>query len=581
MQGIPPYIRFFGVRETDLMASPKGPEKTKISFWDLVRKASEKSVRRRPGFTSAWVEDVSRDEPRDSRENVYAKIEIHSNSGGSERCYALTPAEFGLDHHSLEKIKESIANLELEPPPSSVMDDETRLRRYVERRVMRELKKNRSGKNPINDQVLSRICGQYTIGLGVLEHLLRDERVQDVYVDPPLSTNPVHLTIGGMTDPELEGSYPTNVILTEEEVRRIVSILRYTSGRPFSEANPVLECDMPVFNSRVTAVSPPLSPGGISLAIRKHSHDPWTLLRLISSGSLTPRAAAFLDLCIDGRSTMLIAGPRGAGKSSLLGALLFNVDPSTRIITIEDTPELPVKHLTEEGFNVLGLTVEGDGKQSTDKALRTALRLGESVLVMGEVRGPETRTLYEAMSAGTAGSAVLGTFHGDSAESVYKRTVEDLGVSPGSFSSTDLVIVCGLVQPKGRRTRYRRVVQVSEYIKKGKPGRFRDLFCFDSDTGSLLMDDDISSSETFSRIASIWGMNRRELFSELDVRTKVLEQARDTLDESEMEKPSSMVKVLNALRDAREELALEKGPDSDLIGKWKVKMSWEGEAWEI
>jgi type IV secretory pathway ATPase VirB11/archaellum biosynthesis ATPase len=579
--GQSPFIRFFGVREIILMSAPKGPKKSGDKFWDLVRKACKKSVRRRPGFTSAWIRDVSLVEPRDSRENVYTKIEIHSNRGGSERCYVLTPAEFGLDHSSLEKIMESISSLESEPPPSSVMDDEARLRRYVERRVMRELKKNPSGKNFSSDQVLSRICGQYTIGLGVLEHLLRDERVQDIYVDPPLSTNPVHLTLGGMTDPELEGSYPTNVILTEEEVERIVSILRYTSGRPFSEANPVLECDMPIFNSRVTAVSPPLSPGGISLAIRKHSHDPWTLLRLISSGSITPRAAAFLDLCIDGRSTMLIAGPRGAGKSSLLGALLFNVDPSRRIITIEDTPELPVRHLTEEGFNVLGLTVEGDGKQSTDKALRTALRLGESVLVMGEVRGPETRTLYEAMSAGTAGSAVLGTFHGDSAESVYKRTVEDLGVSPGSFSSTDLVIVCGLVQPKGRRTRYRRVIQISEYIKKGKPGRFRDLFRFDSDAGALVMDDDISSSETFSKIASIWGMSLKELLSELDVRTRVLEQAGDILDESEIEKPSSMVKVLNALRDAREELGTDEEPEFGIIGKWKKKMSFEEEAWEI
>jgi hypothetical protein len=135
--------------------------------------------------------------------------------------------------------------------------------------------------------------------------------------------------------------------------------------------------------------------------------------------------------------------------------------------------------------------------------------------------------------------------------------------------------------PKGRRTRYRRVIQISEYIKKGKPGRFRDLFRFDSDAGALVMDDDISSSETFSKIASIWGMSLKELLSELDVRTRVLEQAGDILDESEIEKPSSMVKVLNALRDAREELGTDEEPEFGIIGKWKKKMSFEEEAWEI
>jgi type IV secretory pathway ATPase VirB11/archaellum biosynthesis ATPase len=564
------------------MAEPKGPRRSGNGFWHLIRNASTSNCRRRPPFAGAWIKQQDLGSIEDSRENIYVRIDLHSSRGGSERCYMIRPAEFDLDYTSGQSLLGSIEKLNENPPPSSVMEDEGRLRRYVERRVLRDLTSDSVENGATDQKVLSRICGQYTVGLGVLEHLLRDERIQDIYVDPPSDTHPVHVTMGGMGNPELEGSYPTNILLTDREIERIVSILRYTSGRPFSESDPVLECDMPHFNARVTAVSPPLSPGGISLAIRKHSHDPWTLLRLISAGSIDTMAAAFLDLCIDGRSTMLIAGPRGAGKSSLLGALLFNVDPSRRIISIEDTPELPVNQLTEEGFNILGLTVKGDGKQSTDKALRTALRLGESVLVLGEVRGPETRTLYEAMSAGTAGSAVLGTFHGDSSKSVYKRTVEDMGVSPGSFSSTDLVVVCGLVQPRGRRIRYRRVVQISEYIKSGKPGRFRDLFIYNPATNRLEMEDGIEGSDTIGRIGGMWGMDTKEMKSELEARASVLEQACRILEEGEREKPSSMVKVLNALRDAREELSLRKAPlDKDeLLRGWEKLMVAEEEEWE-
>jgi type IV secretory pathway ATPase VirB11/archaellum biosynthesis ATPase len=369
------------------------------------------------------------------------------------------------------------------------------------------------------------------------------------------------------------------VFLEGREVERLISILRFTSCRPFSEADPVLECDLSLFKARITAVSPPLSPGGISIAIRKHSHDPWTLLRLIGSGSIDSHAAAFLDICIDGRSTMLIAGPRGAGKSSLLGALLFDIDPSSRIITIEDTPELPLSQLKSEGYNVLGLTVEDEGRSTAEKALRTALRLGESVLVLGEVRGPETRILYEAMSAGTAGSSVLGTFHADSSSSVYKRAVNDLGVSPGSFSATDIVVICGLVQPRGLRTRYRKVVQISEYQKTGEPGRFRDLFVYDPDIGGLVPSQDISSSFTLRRISSLWGLEPREILEDLQTRRLVFDHALGNANHHLISRPETMVRVLNTLREAREVTKGEKGPR--LFKEWKKRIDFgNSEDWD-
>ena len=558
-----------GTPDTDRKAKASG-------FWKLISRAAEASLMKRPPFSGSWLLDRDPENIEDPRENLYVRTELHVPEGGSERIYSISPKEFSLSKHDLQRISRSISDLGSTPPGSSIMEDEKRLRRYVERRVMRALSSGREGSNEGDLQVLSRISGQYTVGFGILEHLLRDERVQDIYVEPPFASSPVHLTIGGMKRPELDGPYSTNIILDQSEVSRMISILRFTSGRPFSEADPVLECDMPQFNARVTAVSPPLSPGGISLAIRKHSHDPWTLLRLIGSGSLDAYSSAFLDLCIDGRSTMMIAGPRGAGKSSLLGALLFDVDPSTRIITIEDTPELPLEQLTSEGYNVLGLTVEGDGKASADKALRTALRLGESVLVMGEVRGPETKTLYEAMSAGTAGSAVLGTFHADSSISVYKRAVEDLGVSPGSFSATDIVVVCGLVQPMGLRTRYRKVVQISEYIKIGPHGRFRDLFLYDPKKGSLAPTSDLPDSDTVRRISSLWGISRRELMDDVDLRRRIMEYALDVLDPTEISRPSSMVRVLNTLRETKE--LSSDGTRGSLFKEWKKRFV-RGEEW--
>lgn len=477
--------------------------------------------------------------------------------------YSSDPYEYVMGRDEVAQVLSILDHLRENPPPQPILDDELKLRSYIEKRAQSRL--SRTGSVP-GERVplLARICAQYSSGYGALEHLLRDERVQDIYVDPSPGHHSVRVSLGGLKDPGLEGIYPTNLQLTRSEVERIVSILRYTSERPFSEANPVLECDLGLYNARATAVSPPLSPAGVTIAIRKHSHDPWTLMGLVLNRTLSPLCAGFLSLCVDGRCTILIAGPRGAGKSSLLGALLFEVDMSQRAIVIEDTPELPISALNELGYKVLGLTV-GQGKVSTpEKALRTALRLGESVLVMGEVRGPETRVLYEAMSAGTAGSSVMGTFHADSADAVYKRAVDDLGVPPGSFSATDLVVVTGLVRPGGKRARLRRVVQVAELIKTGEVGRFRDLFTYDPRTDSLVPAKGLATSSVLKRIGSTWGMDPLGMESEMGLRSRAMESALETLGPEGARKPSITALYNASFREVREEM-VDGGKPTDAI----------------
>ena len=268
---------------------------------------------------------------------------------------------------------------------------------------------------------LAEILAKYTAGLGIIEILLNDPNVEDVFVDAPAGRTAVYVTIAAR-----EAGHQrcvTNISLTEEDREALLARFRFESGRPFSEAMPVLETNLEAFRARVTVVGRPLSPEGLAMALRRHSPDPWTLPRMIRAGSLTPLAAGLLSFLIDGRSTILIAGSRGAGKSSLLGALLFEFSRNQRILTIEDTLELPGPQLQDLGYKVQSLYIEsalgGKGEMSAEEALRVCLRLGESAIVLGEVRGQEARTLYEAMRAGTAGSAVLGTIHGNTSTTVY------------------------------------------------------------------------------------------------------------------------------------------------------------------
>src|SRR3989338_8593492 len=121
--------------------------------------------------------------------------------------------------------------------------------------------------------------------------------------------------------------------------------------------------------------------------------------------------------------------------------------PKVRQIVIEDTLELPVNQLRDLAYNIESLKSRSvitrvETEISPDEALRTALRLGDSSLIIGEIRSLEAKVLWEAMRIGALSSVVAGTIHADSAYGVFDRVVNDLGVPPTSFKATDIVCIC-------------------------------------------------------------------------------------------------------------------------------------------
>ncbi|HSV42521.1 MAG TPA: type II/IV secretion system ATPase subunit, partial [Methanomassiliicoccales archaeon] len=354
---------------------------------------------------------------------------------------------------------------------------------------------------------LAQAVVRYTIGLGLLEHFLLDDRVEDVYMDAPGAENRWHVVLSGIGERSTVRA-ETNIFGSDLEAAGLVSRLRQHSLKPFSEAIPVLETDVPGYDARATVMGPPLSPHGHALAFRRHSRRPWTLLRLVRQGALSVSSAALLSFLIDGRSSMLVCGPRGAGKSSLLAALLFEFHPNQRIVTIEDTLELPVRQMQQLGYKAQSILVrpglDRSVDESADEALRVSLRLGESALVMGEVRGREARTLFESMRTGKAGSSVLGTVHGESARSVFERTVHDLGVAPEAFCATDLVITLGLIRWQGSQRQERKVTELAEVRKDSTPGGFEQMMADIQDLEGLA---DRPHFHLIERVANGWGMS--------------------------------------------------------------------------
>ncbi len=507
---------------------------------DILRR----STLTRPGFSGCWVDP----HPPEKGDKLItynlgpSKVTLYHIPNEIDILYHLELADYHLNRDEVELLHLTRDELMEYYPKRLALQHLSHTRHVVRemaqrlmQRVARESGIQLSGSAASRVQRFSELADiltRHLVGLGALEILLSDPHLQDLYIDAPASENPIHLRIGGFNSQGVGDKCITNVTVTDEEAEALLSRLLLDSGKPFSEAMPVLETDLREYNIRVTAIGKPLSPHGIAMALRRHATDPWTLLKFMSQNALNPLTAGLLNFLIDGRSTILVAGPRGAGKTSLTGALMLEFPKNQRILTIEDTLELPSAEMRQLGYKVQTLftrsAVGGQGVEMTaNEALKVSLRLGESAIVLGEVRGEEARTLYEAMRAGTAGSSVLGTIHGNTARAVFERVVHDIGIPAVSFQATDIVVVAGLTSPGGSvRNQQRRIMEVSELSKTAKePGTFRQLLVYDEASDTLKATAAyLEGSERIKHIADSWGIRYDEALEQIQLRATYRER---------------------------------------------------------
>jgi pilus assembly protein CpaF len=256
------------------------------------------------------------------------------------------------------------------------------------------------------------------LGYGPLEPFLRDDSVTEVMVN---GGERIYIERGGKI--ELTDS----TFVDDAHLLRIIDKIVSQVGRRVDEASPMVDARLPD-GSRVNAIIPPLALRGPTLTIRKFSRDPYTMDDLINFDTLTAKSAHFLAACVQGKLNVLVSGGTGTGKTTTLNALSAYIPGDERIITIEDAAELQLQQDHVITLEARPPNIEGQGEVKIRELVRNALRMRPDRIIVGEVRGPETLDMLQAMNTGHEGS--LTTIHANSPRDALAR-LETLVLTAG------------------------------------------------------------------------------------------------------------------------------------------------------
>jgi pilus assembly protein CpaF len=294
-----------------------------------------------------------------------------------------------------------------------------------------------------------------TVGLGPLEDLLADPRVEEVMVN---GSDSVYVERAGRIEPA-DVSFES-----EEELRNMIERILSPLGRRVDELSPMVDARL-ADGSRVNVVIPPLSIDGPVVSIRRFGvarPDPDELVEL---GTLSRAQREALEAAVAGRRSILISGGTGSGKTTLLNAISRFISPGERVVTIEDAAELRLQQSHVVRLESRPASVESRGEVTIRDLLRNALRMRPDRIVIGEVRGAEALDFLTALNTGHDGA--LSTVHANSPADAIAR-LETLALMAGVGLPHEAIAEQArrgieiVVQIERRADGARRVVEIAE-----------------------------------------------------------------------------------------------------------------------
>jgi archaeal flagellar protein FlaI len=297
------------------------------------------------------------------------------------------------------------------------------------------------------------------VGYGPVDSLILDTEVEDIScdgVDVPL------FIFHGKYE-----SMKTNVVFTDEDATNsFIVMLGQRCGKSVSVSAPILDGTTPEGHRVQATYAREITTRGASFTIRRFKERPFTPVDLVLMGSASEEMVAYFWLAAEQGESVIICGGPAAGKTSTLNAIALFIPPTSKIVSIEDTREVNLPHenwipgATRTGTGDRGPDGKTAGEVDMFDLVRAALRQRPNYIIVGEVRGKETYTMFQAMATG---HTTYSTMHADSVKSMVNR-LENPPINTPRILLSALNNVIIQIQTRTEKGVVRRLKQVLEIV---------------------------------------------------------------------------------------------------------------------
>ena len=344
-------------------------------------------------------------------------------------------------------------------------------------------------------------------GFGKIDPLMQDPDIEDV-------------SCSGVNTPlyvwhRKYDSIPCNISFENEKLNSFVSRIVFRAGKHISSAYPITDLALQG-NHRISVLyQKEVTPKGTSFTIRKFKQDPYSVIDLISFGTVSVEITAYLWMLMEAKMSIMVIGSTGSGKTTILNAITGLVDPDYKIFSVEDVSEINIKH--QNWFSLVsrtGFGTKGEGEIGLYDLIKSGVRHRPDYIIVGEIRGSEAYVMFQAMATGHGG---LCTMHADSLESACKRLQQKPMDIPASYMS---LMNCAIIikRVKGQDGKSTRRAVIVQEIKTAIDYHA----AFKWDPKSDYFNPQLEDSEMLQRISDQTGRNMDEILEEFEKRTIVL-----------------------------------------------------------
>jgi flagellar protein FlaI len=351
---------------------------------------------------------------------------------------------------------------------------------------------------------------------GKIDPILRDPAIEDVSCDG--DNVPIFVYHRDYRD------LMSNVEFEKQELDSFVIKLAQKAGKHISVAEPLVDASMPDGSRIQMTLGTEVTDRGSTFTIRLFKDEPFTPIDLVNFNTFSLEQMAYLWTCIENNKSLIFAGGTASGKTTSMNAVTLFIPPKSKVVSIEDTREVTLPHMnwipsvTRDSFSD-----DGSGEVDMYELLRAALRQRPEYLVVGEVRGEEALTLFQAMSTG---HTTYSTMHADSVDSAIHRLENPpISVPRSMLKALDIVSIQAQTFVGGERVRRNlKLVEIIGIDPKTRNIRTDDIFQWNAETDSFVR---TGNSTALQDIKRARGWTDEELERELDKRRRVLQYMLD------------------------------------------------------